>query len=342
MLFNSINFLCFFPVVVCIYFLLPNKIRWIWILISSYCFYMCWSVKYVLLILFSTIVTYLSGILMEKINEQHQNRIQACLKKYCVIGSFFLNLSVLFFFKYYNFTVENLERFLKIVAPQVSIKTLDVLLPVGISFYTFQALSYTMDVYRGEIKAERNFLKYALYVSFFPQLVAGPIERSKELLEQINKPTFFDVDNIKNGLLMMSWGLFAKVVIADNIANVINPIFINFSVYNGTVLCTAIIFFAIQIYCDFEGYSQVAKGCAQIMGVQLSDNFNSPYLAENVKDFWKRWHISLTLWFRDYLYIPLGGNKCGKIRKYFNNLCVFLISGLWHGAGWNYIIWGGG
>ena len=343
MIFNSMNYLLFFPVVVCIYFVLPIKIRWMWLLVSSYYFYMCWNIEYAFLILFSTIVTYLSGILMGQIGiliREKQKRQK--LRKICVFGSFFLNLAILFFFKYYNFATENIKYVLDLTGVQINIPVFDILLPVGISFYTFQALSYTMDVYQGDVKAEKNLLKYALYVSFFPQLVAGPIERSKDLLGQINRPTYIEVDNVREGLLIIAWGLFVKIVVADNIAIVINPILENYLDYNGTVLAIVLMLFGVQIYCDFDGYSKIAKGSAQVLGFKLNDNFDAPYMADSIKDFWRRWHISLTSWFRDYLYIPLGGNRHGKLRKYLNNICVFLCSGLLHGAGWNYIVWGGG
>ena len=216
----------------------------------------------------------------------------------------------------------------------------DVILPVGISFYTFQALSYTMDVYRGEIYAEKNILKYALFVSFFPQLVAGPIERSKNLLIQFNEEHHFDYERVKNGLLLMLWGFFMKLVIADRVALLVNQVYNNWQQYAGLELVIATVFFAVQIYCDFGSYSNIAIGAAQVMGFTLMENFKQPYFATSVADFWRRWHISLTSWFRDYLYIPLGGNKKGKVRKYINVMIIFLTSGLWHGASWHFVIWG--
>ena len=219
--------------------------------------------------------------------------------------------------------------------------SLDVLLPVGISFYTFQALGYTVDVYRGEIRAERNFFRYALFVSFFPQLVAGPIERSKNLLNQLRNPKSFSYERMCDGLMMMIWGYFLKLVIADRIAIFVDNMYGNVGVYDGRYLLLASVLFAVQIYCDFAGYSTIAIGAAEVMGFQLMDNFNSPYLSQSVAEFWRRWHISLSSWFKDYLYIPLGGNRKGKVRKYINIMIVFLVSGLWHGANWSYVVWGG-
>ena len=218
---------------------------------------------------------------------------------------------------------------------------LDVLLPVGISFYTFQALSYTMDVYRGEIEAERNFFRYALFVSFFPQLVAGPIERSKNLLEQLREPKPFDPDNVKSGASMMLWGFFQKMVIADRASILVDQVFSNYQSYAGYSLVVAVIAFAVQIYCDFGGYSAIAIGASRVIGVELMQNFRQPYFAQSISEFWRRWHISLSTWFRDYLYIPLGGNRKGTLRKYVNLMITFILSGLWHGASWNYVVWGG-
>ena len=217
----------------------------------------------------------------------------------------------------------------------------DVVLPVGISFYTFQALSYTVDVYRKDIYAEKNILKYALFVSFFPQLVAGPIERSKNLLIQFNKEHHFDYNRVKNGLLLMLWGFFMKLVIADRVAMVVDQVYNNYTQYAGFEIAIATVFFAIQIYCDFGSYSNIAIGAAQVMGFTLMENFRQPYFSKSVAEFWRRWHISLSSWFRDYLYIPLGGNRKGKVLKYINLMIVFLTSGLWHGASWHFVVWGG-
>lgn len=341
MLFNSYSFLMFFPVVTLIYYLIPYKIRYIWLLIASYFFYMCWNAKYALILLFSTTITYASGLLINKADniENEEKRIKR--KKILVALSFIINLSILFMFKYFDFAVDNINKILGYLHIQLLNPKFDVVLPVGISFYIFQALSYTMDVYRKDINAEKNFLKYALFVSFFPQLVAGPIERSKNLLEQVSEKHYFDSKRVKDGLLLMMWGGFQKIVIADRIAIVVNTIFNGFPKYNGMYIIIAAVLFAFQIYCDFSGYSIIAIGAAKVMGFKLMENFNSPYMSMNVSEFWRRWHISLSSWFRDYLYIPLGGNRKGKIRKYINIMIVFLVSGLWHGAKWSFVIWGG-
>lgn len=340
MLFNSYNFLIFFPIVTLIYYLIPQKIRYIWLLIASYYFYMCWNVKYVSILLFSTIVTYISGLLISKANNIKDDKKRKRLKKVFVILSFVINLSILFLFKYFDFFVDNINRILSRLNIEVINLSFDVILPVGISFYIFQALSYTVDIYNDDVKAEKNFLKYALFVSFFPQLVAGPIERSKNLLKQINEKHYFNGERIKDGLLLMIWGGFQKIVIADRVAIVVNTVFNNFPQYPGMYIVVACILFAFQIYCDFSGYSIIAMGAAKVMGFELMENFNAPYFSMSVAEFWRRWHISLSSWFRDYLYIPLGGNRKGKVRKYINLMIVFLVSGLWHGAQWSFVVWG--
>lgn len=338
MLFNSVNFLIFFPVVVLIYFLMPKKVKYVWLLATSYFFYMCWNAKYALLLLWSTAITYLSGLLIDRC-ERRQG--QESRKKIFVALSFALNLSILFLFKYFDFAIENINYVLGKCHLELIVPKFDLLLPVGISFYIFQALSYTMDVYRKDIYVERNFLKYALFVSFFPQLVAGPIERSKNLLRQIGTGIPFSYENFRRGLLLMLWGYFQKIVIADRIALLVDTVYGNVDQYQGGYFLLASVLFAVQIYCDFSGYSMIAVGAAKVMGFELMENFDCPYFAKSVAEFWRRWHISLTSWFRDYLYIPLGGNRKGTVRKYLNIMVVFLVSGLWHGAQWTYVIWGG-
>ncbi len=339
MLFNSYSFLMFFPIVVVIYFLLPKKVSYLWLLAASYYFYMGWNAKYALLLLMSTTITYLSGVLLQWLKENRSDHTGA--KKWVVAGSFVSNLAILFFFKYFNFTIESINALLNHTSLPTVNTSFDVLLPVGISFYTFQALGYTVDVYRGEIKAERNFFRYALFVSFFPQLVAGPIERSKNLLNQLRNPKKFNYNRMCDGLMLMIWGYFLKLVIADRISIFVDNVYANVGIYDGKYLLLASVLFAFQIYCDFAGYSTIAIGAAEVMGFQLMENFNSPYLSQSVAEFWRRWHISLSSWFKDYLYIPLGGNRKGKVRKYVNIMIVFLISGLWHGANWSYVVWGG-
>jgi len=341
MLFNSLQFLFFFPVVTLIYFIIPSKVKYLWLLISSYYFYMCWNAKYALLMLFSTAVTYVCSLMIEAVKEQaweEDKKIK--YKKYIVVLSLILNLSVLGYFKYTNFLIDLLVNALGRIHIAAHIPKFDILLPVGISFYTFQALSYTMDVYRGDVYAEKNFFRYALFVSFFPQLVAGPIERSKNLLRQLASPKQFSFDNTRKGFLLMLWGYFLKVVLADRIAYFVDTVYGYYSDFDGLILVAATVLFAFQIYCDFYGYSVIATGAAKVLGIDLMENFHSPYLTFSVAEFWRRWHISLTSWFKDYLYFPLGGSRKGKIRKYVNKMVVFLVSGLWHGAGFSFVVWG--
>ena len=333
MLFNSSEFLIFFPIVVFLYFVLPSKIKNIWLLIASYYFYMCWNAQYVLLILTSTVITYISGILIEKVASHKA-------KKAIVTCSLLLNLGTLGYYKYSNLALSILTYIFNKFGIGISIPTIDVLLPVGISFYTFQVLGYTIDVYRQDIYAEKNFFRYALFVSFFPQLVAGPIERSKNLLKQLATIKKFNLENARDGIFLMLWGFFLKIVLADRIAIFVDTVYANYQEYTGYYIMIATALFAVQIYCDFAGYSIIAMGAAEILGIKLMENFEAPYFATSVSDFWRRWHISLTSWFKDYLYIPLGGSKAGKFRKYVNKMIVFMVSGLWHGASISFVIWG--
>ena len=333
MLFNSTDFLIFFPITLILYWIFPKKLRYICLFIASYIFYMFWNPKYALLMATSTVVTFLSGILIEKLK----------YKRIVVAFSFIINIAILIFFKYFDFLLLNINMLLSAFHIQLIEKPFDIVLPVGISFYTFQALSYTIDVYRGEIKSEKNIIKYALFVSFFPQLVAGPIERSKHLLGQIqnmDKIKRFDYQRITEGLILMLFGYFQKMVIADRASILVDTVFNRYYIYNTSELVLSAMLFAVQIYCDFASYSLIAIGTAKVMGVDLMENFNTPYFARSIKEFWGRWHISLSTWFRDYLYIPLGGNRCSKFRKSFNILVTFLVSGLWHGANFTFIAWG--
>ncbi len=332
MVFNSFDFLIFFPIVALIYYVIPHRVRHVWLLAASYYFYMCWNASYALLILFSTAITYGSGLLLEKCGRKW--------KKTVVFLCLAINLAVLAYFKYFNFFAENLNEIFAYLNVQFSIAKFDILLPVGISFYTFQALGYILDVYRGDVKAERNFLKYALFVSFFPQLVAGPIERSKDLLYQLNEKHTFSLERVRDGLMLMLWGYFLKMVLGDRIAVVVDMVYANPEARPGYYIVIATMLFAIQIYCDFGGYSTIAIGAAKVMGFTLTDNFESPYLARSVAEFWRRWHVTLSSWFRDYVYIPLGGNRKGRLRKYVNCMVVFGLSGLWHGAEWSFVVWG--
>ncbi|WP_029233419.1 MBOAT family O-acyltransferase [Butyrivibrio sp. VCB2006] len=338
MLFNSAQFLVFFPIVVLLYFVCPDKLKNYLLLVASYYFYMCWNAEYALLILTTTIITFGSGMVIEKAKEaDNEKRSKA---KLAVAVSFILNIGILFYFKYTNFALGLMGGLLNRVGVGVNIPVFDIVLPVGISFYTFQALSYTMDVYRGDIYAEKNFFKYALFVSFFPQLVAGPIERSKNLLKQL-QPHKFNYEDFRDGFLLMLWGYFLKLVLADRIAIFVDTVYKDYDQFGGMYIVVATMLFAVQIYCDFAGYSVIAMGAAQILGIRLMENFDAPYLSTNVAEFWRRWHISLTSWFRDYLYIPLGGSRKGKLRKYINIMIVFLVSGLWHGASLSFVLWGG-
>lgn len=343
MQFNSIHFLIFFPIVLAVYFIIPKKLRYLWLLVSSYYFYMSWNAQYAVLIAFSTVVTYLTGILIEQISLE-EGKLWLRLKKFTLFLGITANLGILFMFKYLDFAVDNLNALLESFGLSVIEQDFDLLLPVGISFYTFQALGYVIDVYRKNIDAEYNLFRYALFVSFFPQLVAGPIERSGNLIKQLNnadKINLWNYERIAKGFMIMMWGFFMKVVIADRAASVVNNVFDNYYMMNTSALIMGAVFFAVQIYCDFASYSTIAIGAAQIMGFKLMDNFDTPYFAMSIKEFWHRWHISLSTWFRDYLYIPLGGNRKGKFRKHLNTMIVFLVSGLWHGANWTYIVWGG-
>ena len=333
MLFNSLEFLVFFPIVIALYFAIPYRFRWILLLVASYYFYMCWNYKYVLLIVVSTVVDYFTGILLYR---SSRKRIRTLL----LLGSLFTNLGLLFFFKYFNFFGGAINGIFDRFNIFYDIPAYNFLLPVGISFYTFQTLSYTIDIYKRKQEPEYHFGRFALFVSFFPQLVAGPIERSVNLLPQFRKEFDFDYERVKNGLMLMGWGFFKKIVIADRLAEYVNIVYNNPADFEGIPNIIATFFFTFQIYCDFSGYSDIAIGAAMIMGYRLMTNFRRPYFAMNIREFWQRWHISLSTWFRDYVYIPLGGNRVVKWRWYYNLFITFLVSGLWHGANWTFIIWG--
>lgn len=345
MLFNSIDFLIFFPVVTLIFFIIPKKFKKLWLLIASYYFYMSWDPIYAILIAASTLVTFIVGIIIGKINEatDTDDLTKTKHKKTALVSGLVFNLLILFIFKYSNFLFENLTAVFTAIGLNIKAPVLDLLLPVGISFYTFQALGYSIDVYRGTVKPEKNLVNYALFVSFFPQLVAGPIERSSNLLGQIEKiadNAKISFENVRTGLLLMFWGLFEKLVIADRAAILVNTVYNNYTEYGLVSIVFATIMFAFQVYCDFDGYTNIARGAAKVLNITLMKNFKQPYLATGIKDFWRRWHISLTSWFTDYLYIPLGGNRKGLARQLVNTLIVFSVSGLWHGASWNYVVWG--
>lgn len=341
MLFNSISFILFFPLVVLFYYLIPHKFRYLWLLAASYYFYMCWNASYALLLLFSTAITYAGGLILHHLKQKETGGSLLILpKKLCVGICLFLNLSILFVFKYFHFFMDNLNSLFSHLHIEAAAPAFSLLLPVGISFYIFQALGYIMDIYRGKTEPEKNFFRYALFVSFFPQLVAGPIERSSNLLPQFREKHKFSLNQVKSGLLLMLWGYFLKMVIADRIALFVDTVYGDYNAYPGTYLIVATLLFAFQIYCDFYGYSTIALGAAQVMGFQLMENFQCPYFAKTIGEFWRRWHISLTSWFKDYLYIPLGGSRKGVLRKYLNVMIIFLVSGLWHGASWTFLVWG--
>lgn len=332
MLFNSIEFVIFFIVVTGLYFLLNHRYRWILLLISSCYFYMAFVPVYILILGFTIVIDYFAGILIEGSTGKR--------RKSWLVVSLIANIGVLAIFKYYNFINDNITALLYGVGQSNPIPYLNILLPIGLSFHTFQAMSYTIEVYRGHQKAERHFGIYSLYVMFYPQLVAGPIERPQNLLFQFYKEHKFEYSRVISGLQLMLWGFFKKLVIADRLAVYVDSIYNNADYHNGPTLIVATIFFAFQIYCDFSGYSDIAIGSAKVMGFDLMTNFKRPYFSSSISEFWSRWHISLSTWFRDYLYISLGGNRVSIPRWYFNLFIVFLISGLWHGANWTYIIWG--
>lgn len=334
MLFNSLSFAIFLPLVFAVYWFLPNKYRWVLLLVSSYWFYMSWNPKYVVLIFFTTFVSFIAGIAMDR--QENLGK-----KKVIVTFSSIASLSVLFFFKYFNFVSESIANVSLLFGMPVKPIVLNFLLPVGISFYTFQTISYVIDVYRGTISAEHHFGKYATFISFFPQLVAGPIERTENLLPQIKEEHSFDYSLASYGLKQMAWGFFKKIVIADTISQYVGKVFDKPHSYQGFAFVLITALFTVQIYCDFSGYSDIAIGTAKLMGIKLMKNFNCSYFSQSIREFWNRWHISLSTWFRDYVYIPLGGNRVGKLRNAINLLMTFLVSGLWHGANWTFVIWGG-
>lgn len=333
MLFNSIQFLIFFPVVTILYFLIPHRFRPPLLLIASCVFYMAFIPTYILILFVLIVVDYFAGILIEN--------AQGGKRRLFLLISIVANVGFLAFFKYYNFINENLFRVAQFLDLRYPLSTLQIILPIGLSFHTFQAMSYTIEVYRSKQKAERNPLIYALYVMFYPQLVAGPIERPQHLIYQFKEKHYFDYRRMSDGIKLMTWGLFKKVVIADRLAILVNHVYNDPHGYSGIPLIVATVFFAFQIYCDFSGYSDIAIGAAQVMGFNLMNNFNRPYFSKSIHEFWQRWHISLSTWFRDYVYIPMGGNRVPKWRWHYNLFITFLISGLWHGANWTYILWGG-
>lgn len=333
MLFNSVNFLIFFTTVAVVYFISPHRARWAVLLAASYFYYITWQPVSALLLMFLTAVVYAAGLLINKIEGRARRKL---LFAAGIITAF----SPLLFFKYSNFIIENMNRIFALTGFQNSVSPLKLLLPVGISFFTFKLASYLIDVYKGKIKPERHPGKFALYVSFFPQILAGPIERAGNFIPQLEKKVSFDPERISSGLKLILWGLFKKVVIADRLSMLVNRVYDSPADYTGMPLIIATYLFAFQIFCDFSGYSDMAIGVARILGFTTIENFRRPYFSKSISEFWRRWHISLSSWFRDYVYIPLGGSRTKIVFWCFNVLVVFLVSGLWHGSYWTFIIWG--
>lgn len=336
MLFNSLTFLLFFPIVCVLYYAIPSarvKGRNLLLLVASYFFYMNWEPVYAILLLTSTFVTYFAALGMGHYKDKRKRKIY-------LVSSIVLNLAILFQFKYYNFLASNLEEALQVCGLRIQIPEFHMLLPVGISFYIFQALGYSIDVYRQTAKVEHDFLTYALFVSFFPQLVAGPIERSRNLLPQFRQCHRFKYDEVMAGVRLMLWGYFLKLVLADRCGLYVDAVFNNIEMHNGGSYLLASLLFPFQIYGDFAGYSLIAIGVARVLGFHLMENFRRPYFACSIGEFWHRWHISLSTWFKDYVYIPLGGNRSGKASQYYNLMVTFMVSGIWHGANWTFLCWG--
>ena len=332
MLFNSLRFLFFYPLVTALYFLLPHRWRWALLLGASSYFYMAFVPVYILILAFTIVVNYGAGIATERASGPRRRAL--------LVVSIVVNLGVLAFFKYYAFTNANLEALAQALHLRYPLPVLHILLPIGLSFHTFQSMAYAVEVYRGNQTAERHLGIFALYVMFYPQLVAGPIERPQNLLPQLRAVHRFDEAQLTAGLRRMLWGFFKKVVIADRLAVLVNEVFGQLHFYSGASLILAMVLFAFQVYCDFSGYSDIAIGSAQTMGFELKTNFDRPYFATSIADFWRRWHISLSTFFRDYVYIPMGGSRVSRVRVYRNLLITFALSGLWHGARWTFIVWG--
>lgn len=336
MLFNSIDFVIFLPTVFFFYWIIGKKniqLQNILILISSYIFYGWWDWRFLSLIVFSTLVDYIVGRALDKTGDESKRKI-------LLSTSIITNLGFLGFFKYYDFFLDNFISAFSFFGYELSLGSLNIILPVGISFYTFQTLSYTIDVYRNKLKPTTDLIQFAAYVSFFPQLVAGPIERAKNLLPQFSQERTFVYSDAINGMRQILWGLFKKIVIADNVAVYVNTIFANSAEYSGGILLLGALFFTFQIYCDFSGYSDIAIGVSRLFGFRLMQNFAFPYFSRDIAEFWRRWHISLSTWFRDYLYIPLGGSRGSNSLRVRNVFIIFIVSGFWHGANWTFIVWG--
>ncbi|OON85106.1 hypothetical protein BXO88_14060 [Oribacterium sp. C9] len=369
MIFNSLGFLLFFPIVLLVYYVVPKILRNFWLLISSYWFYMSWNPKYGLLLLGVTILTYIAGLIIgkdshatwgdpdedgrisadfdSKVSKRRRNIKTTAVsgkekkKRSVLTVALLIVFGLLCFYKYTGFLIANIEELLHRMDLFVEIDRFDIVMPVGISFFTFQAAGYLIDVYREEIPSEKNFLRYALFVSFFPSILAGPIGRAPSLIPQYVRTREFDWNRVSSGFMLMLWGFFLKLVIADRAAILVNFVYQNYHELYGWTIVLATVIYAFEIYCDFFGYSIIATGAADMLGIAFMENFDCPYFSVSVQDFWRRWHISLSGWFRDYLYFPLGGSRCNFLRRYFNVLVVFVVSGLWHGSQWSYVVWGG-
>ncbi len=335
MQFVSLQFLGFLAAVILIYFILPKKIRYIWLLTASWGFYYKAGGKFLILLILVTLVTYGAGLLIEKEKEKQGKKAGTILAAAIV-----LLVLILGYFKYTGFLFDTVKGIQKMLNLNESEAVLNILLPLGISFYLFQAIGYLIDCYRGKIQAEKNYFMLALFISFFPQITSGPIERAGNMLPQYREPKSFSYDEMRDGLLLMLWGYFQKIVIADRLAIFVDKVYGSPEQFSGTILFLATVFYTFEIYCDFAGYSNIAIGAAKVMGIKLMNNFESPYMSESVAEFWRRWHISLSSWFKDYLYISLGGNRKGYVRKLINLMIVFAVSGLWHGAAWTFVVWG--
>lgn len=334
MLFNSLSFLFFLPIVFCLYWACPEKIRWMILLAVSWYFYISLAPQYFPILLFTSFISWAAAISMGR--EEKQSK-----KKNILVFAIVLCLSFLVFFKYLNFLTESAVSFANLFGLKMQPFTLKLVQPAGISFYTFMTLSYIIDVYKGKIEPQLNFAKYALHISFFPQVVSGPIGRAPELMGQFFEKRSFDAAKAESGLRMMLWGYFKKLIVADSLATYVDMIYANVPYYFGMTFIMTSLMYTFQIYCDFSGYSDIAIGVARLFNIDLMDNFKSPYFSRSIREFWSRWHISLSTWFRDYVYIPLGGSRKGELKKSRNQLITMLVSGLWHEANWTYVIWGG-
>lgn len=333
MLFNSLQFLVFFTAVTLMYYRVQSLAvcRWLLLLASCY-FYMSFVPGYILILGFTIIIDYIAGVQIAR----HEGKA----RRVWLVSSIIANLGILAYYKYFNFLLGSFAGIAGIIQPAYQPTYLDIILPIGLSFHTFQAMSYTIEVYRGNQSPERNFIVYALYVMFYPQLVAGPIERPQNMLPQFHERKEYNYAHVKEGLARMLWGFFKKVVVADRLAMLVDHTYAHYTDASGAALILAAVFYSFQIYCDFSGYSDIGIGAARVMGFRLMENFDRPYLSTNITSFWSRWHISLSTWFRDYVYIPLGGNRKGETRRKINSFIVFALSGLWHGANWTFVVWG--